>query len=61
MLKQKSISKAFADKIEEALLSTIFQNRTAYVKNCCMSESGRQIADILDVCNKEKIPGNHGC
>lgn len=39
------------------MLSIISENQTAYVKNRCISESIRLIADIIGVCNKENIPG----
>ena len=53
----KVISKGFAEKLKEALLSIISENQTAYVKNRCISESIRLIADIIGVCNKQNIPG----
>ena len=37
----KIISKVFAEKLKEKLPSIISQNKTAYVKNRCISESGR--------------------
>ena len=53
----KKISKAFARKLKPILLSIISSNQTAYVKKSCISESGRLISDIIEICGKEIIPG----
>ena len=53
----KIISKAFAVKLKPILLTIIPSNQTAYVENRCISESGRLISDIIEICGKENIPG----
>ena len=53
----KIISKAFAIKRKPILHSIISSNQTAYVENRCISESGRLISDIIEICGKENIPG----
>ena len=61
--RHKKYSKAFVDKLQETLPSTVSQNQTAYAKNRCISKSRRMIADIINVCEKETylwLHGNHG-
>ena len=53
----KILSKAFAAKLKPILPSIISSNQTAYVEKRCISESGRLISDIIEVCGKENIPG----
>ena len=49
--------KAFAGKLRKILPSFISQNQTAYDKNRCKSESYRLVANIIEVCDNESIPG----
>ena len=35
----------------------ISSNQTAYVKNRCISESGKLISDVIEICNILDIPG----
>ena len=42
----QKICKAFAENLKEALASIISQIQRAYVKNRCISENSRMIADI---------------
>ena len=53
----KIISKAFAAKPKPILPSIISSNQTAYVDNRCISDSGRLISDIMEICGKKHIPG----
>ena len=53
----KIISKTFAVKRKPILPTIIPSNQTAYVENRCISESGRLISDIVEICGKENIPG----
>ena len=50
----KIISKAMALRLLPSIIST---NQTAYVNKRCISESGRLISDILEICDKQKIGG----
>ena len=52
----KIISKAFAAKRKPILPSFISSNQTAYVENRCISESGRLISDIIEICGMQNIP-----
>ena len=54
----KMISKVFTEKLKETLSSIISENQTVNVKNRCILWSGRLIADIIDVFDKEKSLGN---
>ena len=59
----KIISKALAAKLKKVLPTIISSNQTAYVNKRCISESGRLISDIIEVCEKQNIGGvfsNHG-
>ena len=53
----KIISKAIALRLKNVLPSIISTNQTAYVNKRCISESGRLISDILEICDKQKIGG----
>ena len=53
----KIISKAMALRLKNVLPSIISTNQTAYVNKRCISESGRLISDILEICDKQKIGG----
>ena len=52
----KILSKALAAKLKPVLPSIISSNQTAYVEKRCISESGRLISDIIEICKKENIP-----
>ena len=52
----KILSKALAAKLKPVLPSIISSNQTAYVEKRCISESGRLISDITEICEKENIP-----
>ena len=54
---KKIISKAFPAKRKAILPYNISSNQTAYVEKRCISESGRLISDIMEICDKENIPG----
>ena len=54
----KMISKVFTEKLKETLSSIISENQTVNVKNRCILWSGRLIADIIDVFDKEKSLGD---
>ena len=52
----KLISKALAERLKNVIPEIICSNQNAYVKNRCISEGGRLISDLLDMCqvlNKE--------
>ena len=53
----KILSKAFAAKVEPILPSITSSNQTPYVEKRCVSESGRLISDIIEICSNENIPG----
>ena len=53
----KIISKALAAKLKEVLPTVVSSNQTAYVNKRCISESGRLISDIIEVCEKQNIGG----
>ena len=53
----KILSKSFAEKFKHVLLELISSNQTAYVKNQCISESGRLISDVTEMCDILDIPG----
>ena len=59
----KIISKALASRVNKVLPNLISPQQTAYVENRFIGESGRLIADIIeitDVINKERIFSNNG-
>ena len=51
----KIISKALAAKLKKNLPTIISSNQTTYVNKQCISESGRLISDIIEVCEKQNI------
>ena len=53
----KLVSKTLASRLKNILPSIISHQQTAYVKNRNISESGRLISDILDICNNQNING----
>ena len=53
----KILSKSLAEKLKNVLPKIISSNQTAYVKNRCMSESGRLISDVIETCDILDIPG----
>ena len=53
----KILSKSFAEKLKHVLPELIPSNQTAYVKNRCISESGRLISDVIEMCDILDIPG----
>ena len=53
----KIISKVLAAKLRKVLPTIISSNQTAYVNKRCISESGRLISDIIEVCEKQNIRG----
>ena len=56
-IETKILSKAFAARLESNLSSIISLNQTVYVEKSCILESGRLISDIIEICDKENIPG----
>ena len=44
----KILSRSFAEKLKHCLHELISSNQTAYVKNWCISESGRLISDVIE-------------
>ena len=52
---KKIISKALATKLKKTLPRIISSNQTVYINEQCISESGRLISDITEVCNKQNI------
>ena len=52
----KIISRAFTAKRKPILPYVISSNQTAYVEKRCISEKGRLISDINEICSKENIP-----
>ena len=48
----KIISKALSAKLKKDLPTIISSNQTAYFNKRCISESGRLISDITEVCEK---------
>ena len=53
----KILSKSLAEKLKSALPELISSNETAYVKNRCISESGRLISDVIEMCDILDISG----
>ena len=47
----------FSCKIKNVLPNLISSNQTAYIKNRFISETGRLISDILELCNALNIDG----
>ena len=48
-------SNAFAEKRKEILPFIISLNKTSSIKNLCISESNRLIADVIDICDKNSL------
>ena len=44
-------------KLKNVLLGLISSNQTAYVKHRRISESGRLISDVIEMCDILDIPG----
>ena len=53
----KLISKVLAERLKNVLPSLIFSDQTAYVKGRFISEGGRLISDVLEICDKLRIKG----
>ena len=53
----KIISKSLTEKLNHVFLELISSNQTAYVKNQCISESGRLISDVIEMCDILDISG----
>ena len=56
-LDTKLISQTLASRLKDVLPSITSHQQTAYVKNRNISESGRLISDILEICNNQNING----
>ena len=50
-------SKSLEEKLKHVFPELISSNQTTYVKNRCISESGRLISDEIDMCDILDIPG----
>ena len=53
----KILSKSLAEKMKNVLPELISSNQTAYVKNRCISESGRLISDVIEMYDILDISG----
>ena len=53
----KIFSKSLTEKLTNVLPERISSNQTAYVKNRCISESGRLISDVIEMCDILDISG----
>ena len=53
----KIISKVIGNRIKDVLPSIIHHNQTGYVKECYIGETVRSIFDIMDLTDKENMPG----
>ena len=53
----KVISKVLSTRIENVLPFLLSSNQTAYIKNRFISESGREISDILEITNTLALEG----
>ena len=51
----KLISKVFASRLKNLLPCLISSDQTAYVKGRFISEGGRLISDVLEICDKLQI------
>ena len=52
----KILLEAFPAKLKPILPSIISSNWTAYVEKRCISESGRLISHIIEICGNENTP-----
>ena len=53
----KILSKTFTAKLKPISPSIFSSNQSAYVENWYISESGRLICDIIEICGNENVPG----
>ena len=53
----KILLKAFLVKFKPILPSIISSNQIVYAEKWCISESGRLISDIIELCGNKDIPG----
>ena len=53
----KILLKAFLVKFKPILPSIISSNQIVYAEKWCISESGRLISDIIELCGNKNIPG----
>ena len=53
----KIISKALATRIKKVIHTLISSNQIAYINNRFISEGGRLISDVLDICDTLLIEG----
>ena len=53
----KILLKAFLVKFKPILPSIISSNQIVYAEKLCISESGRLISDIIELCGNKNIPG----
>ena len=53
----KILFKSLAEKLKHVFLELISSNQTAYVKNRCISESGKLISDVIEICDILDVPG----
>ena len=54
----KILSKSLAEKLKSVLPELISSNQTSYVKNRCISESGRLMSDVIDMCDIFDTPSH---
>ena len=54
--KKQKKQKSLAEKLKHVALELISSNQTTYVKNQCISESGRLIPDVIEICDILDIP-----
>ena len=53
----KLISKVLAERLKNVLPSSILSDQTAYVKGRFISEGGRLISDVFEICDTLRIKG----
>ena len=51
------LSKSLAEELKHVLPELISSNQAASVKNWCISESGRLISEVIEMCDILDIPG----